>query len=107
VRPGYTLVSLRDTLGPHFRIDRAITYSRFGSELVDTALNGVYELMRKRSEPGGSSKGTVVTQDAIRRHRKQFRMLSALYPILWLTAAADVLLPWQPGHKLIVRATRV
>jgi SAM-dependent methyltransferase len=107
VRPGYTLASLRDTLGPRFRIDRAITYSRFGSELVDTALNGMYEMMRKRGNAGGSSKGTVITQDAIRRYRTQFRMLSALYPILWLTAAADVLLPWQPGHKLIVRATRM
>jgi SAM-dependent methyltransferase len=104
LRPGYSLASLRETLGPRFRIDRAVTYSRFGSELVDTALNGVFEVMRKRKGGRGSSKGTVVTQADVGQYRKQFRLLSLLYPALRLTAAADRLLPWQAGHKLIVRA---
>jgi SAM-dependent methyltransferase len=104
LRPGYSLASLRETLGPRFRIDRAVTYSRFGSELVDTALNGVFEMIRKRKGGGGSSKGTVVTQADVGQYRKQFRLLSLLYPALRLTAAADRLLPWQAGHKLIVRA---
>jgi len=104
LRPGYTVESLRDTLGPRFRIERAVTYSRFGSELVDTALNGMYEAMRKRTGGGGSSKGTVVTQTDLKQYQKQFRLLSLLYPALRLTAAADRLLPWQAGHKLIVRA---
>jgi SAM-dependent methyltransferase len=104
LRPGYTEASLRETLGPRFRIERVVTYSRFGSELVDTVLNGTYEVMRKRKGGGGSSKGTVVTQSDLHRHRRQFRMLSVLYPALRLTAAADALLPWQAGHKLIVRA---
>jgi SAM-dependent methyltransferase len=104
LRPGYSLASLRETLGPRFRIDRAVTYSRFGSELVDTALNGVYEVMRKRKGGSGSSKGTVVTQTDVGQYQKQFRLLSLLYPALRLTAAADRLLPWQAGHKLIVRA---
>ncbi|MGH7512601.1 MAG: class I SAM-dependent methyltransferase [Gemmatimonadales bacterium] len=104
LRAGYTAASLSETLGPRFRIERTITYSRFGSELVDTALNGAYELMRRRKSGAASSKGTVVTQDDLQQHRKQFRLLSALYPVLRLTAATDVLLPWQPGHKLIMRA---
>ena len=104
VRPGYTADGLRDVLGPRFAVERAVTYSRFGSELVDTALNGMYEVMRKRAGTASSSKGTVVTEGDLRRHRKQFRLLSLLYPALRLTAAADLLLPWQPGHKLILRA---
>jgi SAM-dependent methyltransferase len=104
LRPGYSLASLREMLGPRFRIERVVTYSRFGSELVDTALNGVYEVMRKRKGQGGPSKGTVVTQSDVRQYQKQFRLLSLLYPALRLTAAADRLLPWQAGHKLIVRA---
>ncbi|HUR96221.1 MAG TPA: class I SAM-dependent methyltransferase [Gemmatimonadales bacterium] len=104
LRPGYSVESLRDTLGPRFQIERAVTYSRFGSELVDTALNGMYEVMRKRKGGSGSSKGTVVTQTDLKQYQKQFRMLSLLYPALRLTAAADRLLPWQAGHKLIVRA---
>jgi SAM-dependent methyltransferase len=105
LRPGYSAASLRETLGPRFRIERTVTYSRIGSELVDTALNGLYEVMRKRKGGGGSRKGTVVTQTDLRQYRKQFRMLSALYPALRLAAAADALVPWQAGHKLIVRAT--
>jgi SAM-dependent methyltransferase len=104
LRPGYTVESLREVLGPRFAVERAVTYSRFGSELVDTALNGMYEAMRKRSGTAGISKGNVVTGDDLSRHRKQFRLLSLLYPVLRLTASTDRLLPWQPGHKLIVRA---
>jgi SAM-dependent methyltransferase len=104
LRSGYTLASLRDVLGPRFRVERAVTYSRFGSELVDTALNGFYEAMQRRKGEARSSKGTVVTQGDVGRYRKQFRLLSMLYPALRLTAAADTLLPWQAGHKLIVRA---
>jgi SAM-dependent methyltransferase len=104
LRPGYTVEGLREVLGPRFAIERAVTYSRLGSELVDTALNGVYEAMRKRSGGASSSKGTVVTAADVGRHRKQLRLLSLLYPALKLTASADRLMPWQPGHKLIVRA---
>jgi SAM-dependent methyltransferase len=105
LRPGYSLDGLREVLGPRFAIERAVTYSRFGSELVDTALNGMYEVMRKRSGGGASSsKGTIVTAEDVSRHRKQLRLLSLLYPALKLTAWTDRLMPWQPGHKLIVRA---
>jgi SAM-dependent methyltransferase len=105
LRPGYSVASLLDVLGPRFRLDRAVTYSRFGSELVDTALNGGYELMRRREGGTPSSKGSVVTRTDVERYRRQFRLLSALYPVLRAGAALDALLPWQPGHKLILRAT--
>jgi hypothetical protein len=105
VRPGYSVATLRETLGTRFRIDRAVTYSKFGSELVDTALNGLYEMMRRRNGGPGSGKGTVVTQHDVGRYRKQFRMLSLLYPALRAAAAADQLLPWQAGHKLVVHTT--
>ena len=104
LRAGYTVEGLREVLGPRFAMERVVTYSRFGSELVDTALNGVYEAMRKRSGGESSSKGTVVTATDVGRHRKQLRLLSLLYPALKLTASTDRLMPWQPGHKLIVRA---
>ena len=104
LRAGYTVEGLREVLGPRFAIERVVTYSRFGSELVDTALNGMYEAMRKRSGGESSSKGAVVTAADVGRHRKQLRLLSLLYPALKLTASTDRLMPWQPGHKLIVRA---
>jgi SAM-dependent methyltransferase len=105
LRPGYDLAGLRDLLGPRFVIDRAVTYSKTFSELVDTALNGAYEVRRRRSGASASRKGTVVTGADLGRMRKEFRLLSALYPALWLTAKLDALLPLQAGYKLIVRAT--
>ncbi|HET7470162.1 MAG TPA: class I SAM-dependent methyltransferase [Gemmatimonadales bacterium] len=105
LRAGYTLQSLTETLGPRFRIERSVTYSRFGSELVDTALNGVYEAMRRRKGGDSSAKGSVVTRSDVERYRRQFRLLSLLHPAFRLAAATDTLLPWQAGHKLILAAT--
>lgn len=105
LRPGYSLEGLRTLLGPRFSIEKSVTYSKSFSELVDTALNGLYVAMQRRSGvAAGSSKGTVVTQADVRKHRKQFLMLSGLYPILWGLSRLDALLFLQPGYKLIVRA---
>ncbi|HEU4473315.1 MAG TPA: class I SAM-dependent methyltransferase [Gemmatimonadales bacterium] len=105
LRPGYTLEGIRAVLGPRFAIERSATYSKAFSELVDTALNGLYLAMQRGAgDARGSSKGTVVTQADVRKHRKQFLLLSGLYPFLWATSRLDALLWLQPGYKLIVRA---
>ena len=105
VRPGYTASQLGALLGPSFTLDRTITYSRAFSEFIDTALNGLYVRMEQKNGPA-SRKGTVITQNDIRKHRKQFLMLSILYPVLWLVAKLDALLWFQSGYKLIVLARR-
>jgi SAM-dependent methyltransferase len=105
LRPGYDLPALRTLLGPGFIIERAVTYSRTGSELIDTTLNGLFlRMQRKKGEPPASRKGTVITQGDWRKYRKQFVLLSALYPLLWMVAKLDTLLWFRPGYKLIVRA---
>ena len=104
LRPGYSLEEIRTLLGPRFSIERSVTYSKSFSELVDTALNGLYLAMQRGGDSRGSSKGTVVTQADIRKHRKQFLLLSGLYPFLWGISRLDALLWLQPGYKLIVRA---
>jgi hypothetical protein len=72
---------------------------------VDTALNGLYLAMQRGAgDSPASSKGTVVTQADIRKRRKQFLLLSGLYPFLWGISRLDALLWLQPGYKLIVRA---
>jgi SAM-dependent methyltransferase len=107
LRPGYDVQAIRALLGPGFVIERAVTYSRTCSELIDTALNGLYvRMQRKRREVPASRKGTVVTQSDLRKYRKQFVLLSALYPLLWMVAKLDTLLWFRPGYKLIVRARR-
>jgi SAM-dependent methyltransferase len=105
LRPGYSLEGIRELLGPRFVIERSVTYSKAFSELVDTALNGLYVAMQRGTGGSrGSSKGTVVTQADMRKHRKQFLLLSGLYPFLWGVSRLDALLWLQPGYKLIVRA---
>lgn len=107
LRPGYTVPVLRDLLKPHFALEQATTYSRAFSELVDTALNGMYELLRRRKHGRMvSQKGTLVTRSDIEQHQKQFLLLSAMYPFLWIMARLDFLLPFQSGYKLIVQARR-
>jgi SAM-dependent methyltransferase len=107
LRPGYSLPGLRTLLEPEFLVERAITYSGTFSELVDTVLNGAYVAVnRRKDKPAPSSKGSVVTRSDLEKHRKQFLLLSALYPALWTMAQLDGLLPRQAGYKLIVRARR-
>lgn len=107
LRPGYSLEGLRRLLGPAFSIEESATYSGAFSELIDTALNGLYLKMQRRQRlEGPSSKGTVITQGDLRTHRKQFVLLSALYPLIWSVAKLDALLFFTPGYKLIVAARR-
>lgn len=107
VRPGYTAQGLRVLLGPAFVVERAVTYSRVFSELIDTVLNGLYlRLQAGTGNATASSKGTVVTARDVRKHRKQFLFLSFLYPLLWTVAKLDILVWFRPGYKLIVQAAR-
>ncbi len=108
LRPGYSLEGLRQLLGPAFVIEESTTYSGAFSELIDTALNGLYLAMQKRQEVrGGSSKGAVITQSEMAKHRKQFVLLSLLYPLIWTVAKLDALLFFTAGYKLILSARRI
>jgi SAM-dependent methyltransferase len=101
LRSGYTLGVLRDLLGDAFDIERHRTYSRFFSELVDTALNAAVERLGKRS----SAKGLVVTGSDLARHRRMFRLWSLLYPPVWALTRLDALVP-ASGYMLVASARR-
>jgi SAM-dependent methyltransferase len=108
LRPGYTVRGLREILEPAFVIEEAVTYSRTFSELIDTGLNVLYlKLQHRQGLSGSTSKGSVITSTDVRRHRKQFLLLSALYPLIWSVAKLDALLWFTPGYKLIVSARRL
>jgi SAM-dependent methyltransferase len=108
LRPGYDLSGLTRLLTPHFAVSHVVTYSRCFSELIDTGLNGLYQMKdRRKSGKAASGKGTVVTRSDMQQHRKEFMLLSILYPLLRVLAGLDVLLPLQSGYKLIVEATRL
>ncbi len=108
LRPGYTIDDLRRLLTPSFVIEEAVTYSRAFSELIDTGLNGLYlRMQHAQGTAETSSKGPVITGGDLRKHRKQFIMLSALYPLLWSIAKLDFLLWFTPGYKLVLSARRI
>lgn len=108
LRPGYSIDGLRHLLGPEFVVEESTTYSGAFSELIDTALNGLYLAMQKRQRLGASSsKGSVITDSDMRKHRKQFALLSVLYPLIWGMAKLDTILWFTPGYKLIISARRV
>ncbi len=107
LRPGYTLDGLRDLLQPWFVVEEGATYSRAFSELVDTGLNTLYlKMQQRRDHAGSSSKGPVITGSDLRKYRKQFALLSALYPLIWGLAKLDALVWFTSGYKLIVSARR-
>jgi hypothetical protein len=101
LRPGYTSARLQELFGAHFVVGPSRTYSRFFSELVDTLVNVALERLGKRS----SAKGMVVTGSDLSRHRRTFRLWSALYPFVWLVTRLDALVP-ASGYMLITGAER-
>jgi SAM-dependent methyltransferase len=102
LRPGYAPERLRELIEPGFSLGAHHTYSRFFSELVDTAIQWGVERLGKK----GSAKGLVVTGDDLARHRKLFRAYSAVYPLVASLSSLDALLPWASGYMLIATATR-
>ena len=102
LRPGYTHARLRELLSPGFELEAHRTYSRFFSELVDTANNWGVERLGKK----GSSKGMVVTGSDVARHAKMFRAYSAIYPFVAAFSALDALIPWTSGYMIIASARR-
>jgi SAM-dependent methyltransferase len=102
LRPGYTADGLRALLASSgFEWEAHRTYSRFFSELVDTAINwGVARLGK-----GGSAKGMVVTGADVAKHGKAFRAYSVVYPFVWAVSQLDRLVP-ASGYMLIATATR-
>jgi len=95
LRAGYTPERLAELL-PEFAPESHRTYSRFFSELVDTAINWGVERLGKR----GSAKGIVVTGGDMARHRKLFRAYSAIYPLVWAVSRLDALVP-ASGYMLV------
>lgn len=104
-RAGYSTTQLKWLLAPWFQLESARSYSRSFSEGLDTALNATFELLRRRrGEVAESSKGTVITGDDVHANGKAFRLMSLLYPFMWLVSKLDKALIGQPGYKLVARA---
>jgi SAM-dependent methyltransferase len=104
LRPGYTAASLAVLLsGTGLSLVLSRTYSRFFTELLDTALNVAYT---KGGKSSSTTKGTIVTQDDMARHRRAFRLYSAVWPAMWAVSNVDRLIGFTRGYMLIARARK-
>jgi SAM-dependent methyltransferase len=102
LRHGYTDASIRALLEPWFEVERVWTYSKFFSELIDTAMQAAVE--RVKASGAASAKGVLVTGADVRRHEKALRQYSRVYPVLKGVARLNALcLPFS-GYKLIATA---
>jgi len=104
VRPGYTLERIRELLDRHFIIEEHRTYSRFFSELIDTAIRFGVSKLKKAGK--GAPKGQIVTGQDLQANKKMFRMYSVMYPFVWTFSRFDTLIPFTSGYMLIVRARK-
>ena len=102
LRAGYMPESLRALLGDCFTLESHHTYSRFFSELADTAIHWGLGRVGKK----GSAKGMVVTGDDLRRHARMFKAYSVIYPVVGTLCSLDALIPWASGYMLIATARR-
>ena len=101
LRPGYTPKRLRELLGGRFVLEHHHTYSRFFSELADTAINVAVARTGKK----GSAKGMVVTGADVAKNAKLFWLYSLVYPLVWAVTRLDALVP-ASGYMLIAWARR-
>lgn len=101
VRPGYRLEEIKQLFGSVCTVERAVTYSKFFSEAVDTFM--VWAIRRSKGASCASVKGTLVTGSDLKRHRGLFWLYLPFYPLLWFFAQLDRLLGWRSGYMLIVR----
>jgi len=99
---GYTTQTLAALLPPTLRAREMVTYSRFFSHALDTALNWAY-LRGSRGRARSTAKGMVVAGGA----GAGGRALRAAFPVMRAFAALDALLPWTSGYMLLATLERV
>ena len=101
VRHGYTAPSMQALLEPWFVVDSTRTYSRFFSELIDTAMQAAVESTKGDSQ---SQKGMLVTKGDMAKHQKALKLYSLVYPVLKAVSLLNTLVPFS-GYKLLATAT--
>lgn len=100
LRPGYSPEDVARLLQGKFKIETSQSYSRIFAELIDTLINFGLGFFKK----SGSRKGTLVTKADLKKMQKSFRVFSLLYPVIWIFAKLDNLVPFLRGNMLILRA---
>jgi len=105
LRPGYTPAGLKRLMGARFKITDIYTYSRFFTELLDIAVSKACVSAAPESRHGGT--GLLITEERLKKMRRQFKLYSAVHPLMWCFSRLDALLLFTRGHRLLVRARKI
>ena len=103
LRPGYDRRALEALFSANFQFETTKSYSRFFSELIDTAIVFAYSLL---SGGGGHnkeevSKGLLMTEEKLKKMEKSFKLYSLIYPLVKFVSFGDLLIPFIPGFMRI------
>lgn len=99
VRPGYTMEQLRLLLGDAVELENSNSYSRFFSDLIDTAITAALSILKGRR----GKKGTVITGQDLKKLRKSFKLYRVIAPVILLFAKLDSAFPFLHGNMLVAR----
>lgn len=106
VREGYNITQLKKLIGNKFEVIQYKTYSKFFSELIDTAITFAYTNFRG-NRGKQSMKGVLVTEKDFKKNDKLFKIYSVIYPFMWIISKLDCLLFFTEGHSLIIKAKKL
>ena len=108
LRPGYRDKRILELAKNELSLKSSWTYSRFFSELIDTAIVLAFRVVS--SLKGNSveekkeevSKGLVITEEKLRSLEKSFALYSLIYPVIKCVASLDKLISFIPGYMRLV-----
>ncbi len=109
VRDGFSIAELSSLMRQaHLEPHRAVTFSRFFTELLELGINYVYvQKLAKRSDTPVRA-GTIApaTSEQLRSVRTTYWLYSSIYPLVWGVSQLDRLLPFTSGYVVVVEGTK-
>jgi SAM-dependent methyltransferase len=103
VRHGYAEGDIDRLLGSEFAKESEHCYSKAFSCLVDTAITGALDIIKGKR----GSKGTVVSDDDLKKFQKSFKLFTLIAPVLGLCSRLDDKASFLPGHMRIAKYRRL
>lgn len=108
LREGYSEEKLKGMLiKAGFEVYMSISYSRFFTEAIETAINLFYVHKSRRSKSLEARRDGAITigsEQEMQRYEKLFKLYSAIYPLSRAIAAFDLLLRFTKGYALFILA---
>ena len=108
VRDGFAVEDIEALMrGSRLEPRRALTFSRFFTELAELAINYAYvKKLSKRSAVVSGGTVAPVTAAQLRSVGRTYRVYSLIYPFVWLVTQLDRLLFFRPGYVVLVEGAR-